>query len=66
MLPLVVVRRKIFPPASPTSDVHLYPAPVEAVFSGMTRLEHALIGRGVPLPAGSSVFVVGRKPARPV
>ena len=63
MLPLVVVRRKIFPPAQPTSDVKLYPAPVEALFSAMTWLEQAWIGRGLPLPAGSTVFVAGVKPA---
>ena len=60
-LPLVVVRRKVFPPARPTSDVQLYPAPIEAVFSAMAWLEHAWTKRGWPLPAGSSVFVAGVK-----
>jgi ubiquinone/menaquinone biosynthesis C-methylase UbiE len=63
-LPLLIARRKLFKPANPTSDVHLYPAPVEAVFRGMGWLERQWIGRGWPLPAGSSVFVVARKPAR--
>lgn len=62
MLPLVVLRRKIFPPAKPTSDVKLYPAPVEAMFSAMTWLEQAWTGRGLPLPAGSTVFVAAVKP----
>jgi SAM-dependent methyltransferase len=62
-LPLVVARRKLFPPAQPTSDVRLYPAPVEAVFAGMARAEHAWMRRGWPLPAGSSVFVAGVKGA---
>lgn len=61
-LPLVVARRKLFPPAQPTSDVQLYPAPVEAGFSAMAWAEHAWTGRGWPLPAGSSVFVAGVKP----
>jgi ubiquinone/menaquinone biosynthesis C-methylase UbiE len=61
-LPLVVARRKLFPPAQPTSDVRLYPAPVEAGFSAMAWIEHAWTGRGWPLPAGSSVFVAGVKP----
>lgn len=64
VLPLVVARRKLFPPAQPTSDVQLYPAAVEAVFAGMAALEHAWTGRGWPLPAGSSVFVAAVKPRR--
>jgi SAM-dependent methyltransferase len=63
-LPLLIARRKLFKPAQPTSDVHLYPAPVEAVFRGMGWMERQWIGQGWALPAGSSVFVVGRKPAR--
>jgi ubiquinone/menaquinone biosynthesis C-methylase UbiE len=61
-LPLVIARRKLFPPAQPTSDVQLYPAPVESLFSAMAAIEHAWVGRGWPLPAGSSVFVVGTRP----
>jgi SAM-dependent methyltransferase len=63
-LPLIVARRKLFRPANPTSDVRLYPAPIEAVFSGMARLEFAWMGLGVPVPAGSSVFLAARKPER--
>lgn len=61
-LPLVVARRKLFPPTGPTSDVQLYPAPVEAMFTAMAALEHAWMKHGWPLPAGSSVFVAGVKP----
>lgn len=61
-LPLVVARRKWFPPRQPTSDVRLYPAPVEAVFSAMAWTEHAWMRLGWPLPAGSSVFVAAVKP----
>ena len=63
VLPLVVARRKVFPPAAPTSDVLVYPAPIEAGFSTLAWLEHAWISRGWSLPAGSSVFVAGVKPA---
>src|SRR6185369_6062761 len=63
ILPLVVARRKLFPPAQPTSDVQLYPAPIEAGFSALAGLEHWWTRRGWPLPAGSSVFVAGVKPA---
>jgi SAM-dependent methyltransferase len=60
-LPLVVLRRKVFPPARPTSDVQVLPAPLEAFFSGLAWLEHVWTKRGWPLPAGSSVFVTGVK-----
>lgn len=60
-LPLIAARRKLFPPTQPTSDVALYPAPIEAVFSGMAALEAAWVRLGGTLAAGSSVFVVGRR-----
>jgi len=60
-LPLIVARRKLFPPRRPTSDVQIFPAPIEALFASMAWLEQAWLRRGWPLPAGSSVFVVGRK-----
>jgi len=62
-LPLVVARRKLFPPAKLTSDVQVFPAPIEALFSAMAWLEHGWISRGWPLPAGCSVFVAGVRPA---
>ncbi len=58
-LPLIAARRKLFPPTQPTSDVKLYPAPVEAAFAGMAALEQGWTRHGWPLPAGSSVFVAG-------
>jgi SAM-dependent methyltransferase len=60
-LPLVAARRKLLPPAQPTSDVQLYPGPIEAGFTAMAALEQAWTGRGWALPAGSSVFVAGVK-----
>lgn len=62
-LPLIAARRKLFPPAQPTSDVQVYPAPIETTFAAMAALEHAWTKRGWPAPAGSSVFVVGVKSA---
>ncbi len=61
ILPLVVLRRKVFPPKQPTSDVELSSAPVEALLSLAAWLEFVWMKCGLPLPAGSSVFVVGRK-----
>jgi hypothetical protein len=62
-LPLIWLRRKLFKPAAPTSDVRLYPAPLETMFAGMAAVEYAWTNSGMSLPVGSSVFVVGRKPA---
>jgi SAM-dependent methyltransferase len=60
--PLLVLRRKVFPPRDPTSDVRLYPAPLETMFGVMMNLEHAWLRAGWTLPYGSSVLAVGRKP----
>ena len=59
--PLAVLRRKLLPPAAPTSDVGLFPAPVEAGFNALMALEHAWLGLGAGLPFGSSVLTVARK-----
>ncbi|MBI3884782.1 MAG: class I SAM-dependent methyltransferase [Opitutae bacterium] len=61
-LPLAILRRKLFPPGRATSDVRLYPAPVEAIFRGMMALEFAWLRHGTVLPCGSTVLAVGRKP----
>ena len=60
--PLAVVRRKIFPPATPASDVRLYPAPLEALCNGAMALERAWLRRVGGLPFGTSVLTVARKP----
>jgi SAM-dependent methyltransferase len=45
------------------SDVGFLPAPLEAVFLGLMRLEAALVRRGVALPIGGSVVALARRPA---
>jgi SAM-dependent methyltransferase len=60
--PLAVVRRKIFPPAKPASDVGLFPAPVEAGFNALMAAERAWLRLGAPLPFGNSVLTVAQKP----
>lgn len=59
--PLAVLRRKVLPPATPTSDVGLFPAPVEAGFNALMAVEHAWLGAGGRLPAGNSVLTVAQK-----
>jgi SAM-dependent methyltransferase len=61
--PLAVLRRKILPPSAPTSDVRLYPAPLEAFFNGLMALEHGWLRHGPGLPFGSSVLTVAVKSA---
>jgi len=60
--PLLVLKRKVFPTGGATSDVRLYPAPLEAMFNGMMALEQAWLRAGWTLRFGSSVLAVGRKP----
>lgn len=59
--PLAVLRRKIFPPTDPASDVRLYPAPLEAMFNAMMAIEQVWLGAGGRLPFGSTILAVGRK-----
>ena len=59
--PLAVLRRKVFPPKSATSDVKLFPAPVEAGFNAVMAIEHAWLGAGGTLPFGNSVLTVAQK-----
>lgn len=62
LFPLAVLRRKLFPAGKATSDVQLYPAPVEGVFNALTAIERAWIGAGARLAFGNSVLVVATKP----
>lgn len=59
--PLIVIRRKIFPPRTEESDVKLSSPPVEALFNCAMAVERAWNRAGLILPFGSSVFLVGRK-----
>jgi len=59
--PLVWAKRKIFRRATDTSDVKLYPAPVEAALSAAMTLEQAWLRIGGQWPWGTSVFAVARK-----
>ncbi len=45
------------------SDVGFLPAPLEWLFTRLLQAEAALVGAGLDLPIGASVFAVGRKPA---
>jgi hypothetical protein len=60
--PLIWAKRKLFRAADDTSDVKAYPAPIEAMFRGMTAIEHAWLGVAPAWAWGTSVFAVARKP----
>ena len=61
--PLIWAKRKVFRGRQATSDVRLYPAPLEAAFRGALALEHRWVRAGRSWAWGSSVFAVARKPA---
>ncbi|HEY4248764.1 MAG TPA: class I SAM-dependent methyltransferase [Lacunisphaera sp.] len=60
--PLAVVRRKMFPPKTPDSDVRQFPAVVEAAFNGVMAVEHGWLRAGFRMPFGNSVLTVAQKP----
>ena len=60
--PLVWAKRKLFRTRHDTSDVKLYPAPIEAMFNGVMAVEHAWLRAGGRWAWGSSVFAVAEKP----
>ena len=55
----MVLRRKLIGGAE--SDVKLLPAPVEAAFRAIVRLEGKLLGAGIRLPYGGSLLAVATK-----
>jgi ubiquinone/menaquinone biosynthesis C-methylase UbiE len=65
LFPLVVVRRKLFPPAGAQQESDVRPVwpPLNATLGAVAAIERGLNRAGVRFPFGSSVFVVARKPA---
>lgn len=61
LFPLMVLRRKVFKPASGNSDVTDYPRLLDVIFRMFMRLEHAFFQRGGQFPFGGSILVVGGK-----
>jgi SAM-dependent methyltransferase len=60
--PLAVLRRKVFPPRDPASDVSRFPPLLETLFNDLMAVEHGWLSRGGRLPFGNSVLTVARKP----
>jgi SAM-dependent methyltransferase len=63
LLPLIVLRRKVWPAPRSGSDVQAYVPWLNSLFKGVMAIETALLGIAGFLPAGSSLLVVARKPA---
>jgi SAM-dependent methyltransferase len=61
--PLIVARRRLLAGSGDTSDVKLYPAPVEIILRGVMAIEHTWLRVGGRWGWGSSILAVGRKPA---
>ena len=53
--------RRLFRAPSGDAELHVPPAPVNAILSGLVKAEAAL-ARWLPMPFGSSLLVVARKP----
>lgn len=61
LFPVMALRRLLPAPAERESDVHLYPAPVEALFGALLACEGALLRTGLRLPFGGSLLAVARR-----
>lgn len=63
LFPLMVLRRKVFKPARPVSDVMVYPPFLERLFNAILGAETRLLSAGWRLPFGGSVLVSAVKHA---
>ncbi len=61
LFPLMALHRWLTRSKEATSDVHLYPAPIEALFRRIVLGEAWLVRKGVDLPYGGSVLVLAQK-----
>jgi SAM-dependent methyltransferase len=62
LFPLMVLQRKVLSRGAAASDVHPYPAPIEALFRALTALERGLMRLHLAPPFGGSVIAVAEKP----
>jgi hypothetical protein len=62
-LPLIIARRKLFPPARPCSDVQELSPVIEAGLRAAMAIESACLAGFGALPAGSSLLAVAYKAA---
>jgi len=61
LFPLMVLTRKLLPGRETQSDVHLFPAPIEALCRAATSCETAWLRQGFRLPFGGSLIAVAAR-----
>jgi SAM-dependent methyltransferase len=62
LFPLMAARRKLLPAHDgASSDVQLYPAPIDAACRAATRLEHVVLSAGLSFPFGGSVITIAAR-----
>jgi SAM-dependent methyltransferase len=61
IFPLIILRRKVLPPQSATSDVQSYHPVIESVCGTLGRVEHLWLNGGGGFPTGCSVFLAAIK-----
>lgn len=59
--PLLVLKRKVFRMRGDTSDVRLFPPPIEAAFNAAMTLERVWLRTAGGIPFGSSILALGRR-----
>lgn len=62
IFPLIIARRKVLPPRSPSSDVQAYSPLVDGLFGTLAAMESGWLKQGGTLPTGCSVFLAAFKP----
>lgn len=62
LFPIMMLRRTFFRSPEKGSDVHPYPAAIEACFRGVMAVEGAFLRAGGRFPFGGSILVSARKP----
>jgi ubiquinone/menaquinone biosynthesis C-methylase UbiE len=62
IFPLIIARRKLFPPPSSSSDVQASAYLVERFCAELAQFEYRCLKRGLSFPIGCSVFISARKP----
>ena len=62
LFPMMVITRKLLPgDRGATSDVELYPRPLDVLCRAATGIESALLRAGMRFPFGGSVLAVAAK-----
>jgi hypothetical protein len=61
LFPLMVLRRRIFPPAEGESDVRPYSPALDLVFRSVLLVERLVMRSGLRFPWGGSVLAIGVK-----